>query len=213
MHAGSFSLGAVVVAAVALISRPATAEIINVPADYSTIQSAIDAALEGDEIVVAEGTYFESLDFLGKAITLRSTDPKDQKVVGTTIIDGDLEDPVITCDSGEDSDTTIEGFTIRNGFANDNDQFGGGGFRLIGTSPTISHCNIESNRSERDGAGIYVSNGDPVITHCFFFDNRAFDLISGDDMPGGGLYCKDSNPIVSFSILRSKHRRLWRSDP
>ncbi len=41
---------------------------------YCSIQTAIDNAVDGDEIVVAPGTYFETIDFLGKAITLRSSD-------------------------------------------------------------------------------------------------------------------------------------------
>ncbi len=51
----------------------AVADIINVgPGD--SIQAAIDAAVDGDEIVVFPGTYFETINFLGKAITLRSSD-------------------------------------------------------------------------------------------------------------------------------------------
>ena len=42
---------------------------------YCSIQTAIDAAVDTDEIVVAPGTYFETIDFLGKAITLRSSAP------------------------------------------------------------------------------------------------------------------------------------------
>ena len=55
---------------------------------YCSIQTAIDNALDGDEIVVAPGIYVESLNFLGKAITVASTDPIDPNVVATTIIDG-----------------------------------------------------------------------------------------------------------------------------
>lgn len=49
------------------------AEIINVPEDYVTIQAAIDAAaITGDEIIVAPGTYNQAIDFIGKAIYLHS---------------------------------------------------------------------------------------------------------------------------------------------
>ena len=57
-------------------------ETILVPSQYSTIQDAINASVDGDSISVSNGTYFENLDFQGKNI----------KVVGesseTTIIDG-----------------------------------------------------------------------------------------------------------------------------
>ena len=49
--------------------------VINVPADFATIQEAIDVASHGDEIIVSTGTYVENIDLLGKNLTLRSTNP------------------------------------------------------------------------------------------------------------------------------------------
>jgi hypothetical protein len=58
---------------------------LNVPGDYGTIQAALDAALHGDTVEVADGTYLENIVFPGsKAITLVS-----QNGAGSTEINGD----------------------------------------------------------------------------------------------------------------------------
>ena len=64
----------------------AQAAIINVPGDQPDIQTAINVAVNGDEIIVASGTYLETINFLGKAITVRSTDSNNPGVVLNTII-------------------------------------------------------------------------------------------------------------------------------
>ncbi len=85
-------IAAVTVLLAAAVVPVANADIINVgPGD--SIQDAINAAMNSDEIVVAPGTYFETINFLGKAITLRSSDGPE-----VTIIDGTgLDDSTVKC--------------------------------------------------------------------------------------------------------------------
>ena len=67
------SLAVLFVSLVVLYANGLSADTINVPADYGLIQLAINAATNGDEVVVAPGTYYETINFNGKAITLRSS--------------------------------------------------------------------------------------------------------------------------------------------
>ena len=84
---------------------------INVPGDEPTIQAAINAAVDGEHIVVAPGIRHERIDFMGKAITVRSTDPTDPEVVAATIVDGTgLGGSVVTCQNAEGPDTVLSGF-------------------------------------------------------------------------------------------------------
>jgi hypothetical protein len=116
------------------------ASVIRVPADQQTIQSAIAAASDGDVVQVAAGTYIENLNFLGKAIRVRSEQGPD-----LTIIDGNGAGPVVTFLSGESRQSVLNGFTVRNG-ANPVGDADGGGIRIVESSPTVSG-NIITNNS------------------------------------------------------------------
>ena len=76
---------------IVLIAGSAPAIVRHVPQEYPTIQSAINACADFDTVVIAPGTYRGlgnySINFNGKPITVRSTDPTDPQIVNTTVID------------------------------------------------------------------------------------------------------------------------------
>ena len=185
----SFSAATVALACLAaLAGEPAQADIINVPDDYPTIQEAIAAAENGDEVVVAEGEYLETIDFLGKVITVRSTDPEDPGVVASTIINGGGAGTVVTCERGEAADTALEGFTITNGFAD----YGGGMLNSY-SSPSVSRCTFTGN-SAGVGGGMGNWYADPWVNCCTFTGNSA-------ESYGGGMYNSYSRPGVVDCIF------------
>ena len=149
---------------------------------YCSIQTAIDNAVHGDEIVVAPGTYFEAINFLGKAITLRSSGGAD-----VTVIDANRMGSVVVCESGEGPGTVLEGFTITGGEGNDD----GGGMRNISSSPTVNNCTFSGNTAPGEGGGMSNSNSSPTVTNCTFSGNTV-----NPGGGGGGMSNSNSSPII-----------------
>ncbi len=146
---------------------------------YGWIQDAIEEANDGDVIVAYEGIFREKIDFLGKAITVRSTNPDDPACVAATIIDGgcDAASPgsVVTFADNENSYSVLLGLTITGGYASGE----GGGIKGTGAvSPTIRKCVIRSNHATGNGGGIYNCGG--LISECTITENTS-------DAYGGGL--------------------------
>jgi len=135
-------------------SEPAT---IRVPGDYATIQLAINAAVSGDTVIVAAGTYYETIDFRGKDITVTS-----EQGPQVTIIDGHGAGSVASFTLGETRNAVLSGFTLRGGYTN---SFGGGGVAILSSSPTIRDNIIRDNDVCGSGGGISSFRGSPLIAH------------------------------------------------
>lgn len=137
-------------ALVLLLCGSAQADIIHVPGDQPDIQTAINVAVNGDEVIVAQGEYFENINFNGKAITVRSTDPNDAVVVLNTIINGGGVGSVVTCSSGEGPGSILSGFVITGGSGVVNGLISlGGGMYILNSSPTVMNCSFSGNNRIR----------------------------------------------------------------
>jgi len=156
--------------------------VLEVPAGYPTIQSAINAACDGSEIVVAPGTYFERINFSGKIITVRSSDGPD-----VTTIDGQGKGSVVFFVNEETPDSVLEGFTITHGSA----EYGGAA-QIQEATPTITDCIFASNLATIGGAihDISYEGGGLNLLRCSFDGNQAL-LAAGAIFSAGGLTAVD----------------------
>lgn len=211
---------------VLLLSTPSLASTITVApdgtGDYTTLQDAIDAASNGDVILVAPGTYTgegESvIDFDGKSITLRSEQGPAQTVI-------DAQDArrgiAVVNISDEMQVVTIDGFTIKQGVPVPHDynesgqarhweSFDGGGMLCVSTENaghelanseridcTVIDCIFEANNARR-GGGVYSMAGDVSLNDCTFNDNSA-------DENGGGVYEKSTSSSVTTCTFNENH--------
>jgi len=167
-----------------------------VPDQYPNIQAAINDCNDGDTVIVAPGTYTgqgnRDIDFKGKAITVRSTDPNDPNIVAATIIDcnGTEEDPHrgFHFRNGEQVDSVLAGLTITNGQRTTSS---GGAIRCYGsgTHPLVVNCVITGN-SACMGGGVYCYLSGITLDACIISENSA------SSTTGGGIHSNESNIVL-----------------
>jgi hypothetical protein len=181
------------------------AEIIHVPENQETIQDGIGAAEDGDTVLVQPGEYVENISFEGKAITVASLilTTGDIAYIDSTIIDGNEQNSVVRFTNEEDSTSVLQGFTIRNGEAED-----GGGIYCNQASPIISNCIIEANYANNFAGGIRAVASDLRITRCIIRNNNAGSC-------GGAFHFTGSNPVINHCVIlynRSEHTSVFEAE-
>jgi parallel beta-helix repeat protein len=151
--------------------RSAAAQItILVPADQPTIQAGINAASNGDTVLVPPGTYNENIDFKGKGITVTSG-AKTYSDAATTIINSVTSGPpVVNFSTNEPATAVLNGFTIQGGHALSGPSAFSAGVLIVGSSPTVSNNIIQQNI----GCGVFAYNGgNPFIQGNDIRQNRS----------------------------------------
>ncbi len=192
-----------------------------VPANYATVQAAVDAAQEGDTVLVSPGIYYENVQLRGRNIVLSSryfleNNPAD--IIRQTVIDGSQPAHPDTASclliwKGESAATVVQGFTFRGGKGTVwLDPAGAGTFREGGgiltefSAPVIRHNIIRDNTVTPGGTGIVsvggggIRSGDGAvrIANNQIIHNRAEGY-------GGGIvlnYCPGAvveNNVIAFN--------------
>ncbi len=178
---------------------------------FDAIQEAINAAVAGDVVLVADGFYSGDLNrdmsLLGLAITVRSENGPD-----VTVIDagGDKlnNHRAFVLDDGETPKSVVEGFLIQNGYVAAFPSLGlgaaGGAVLITAGSPTFLNCRFVSNTvlSEcgiAEGGAVHVDDGAPTFTGCVFSGNQTIgsDCASTTQGYGGAISAVNSNLVVT----------------
>ena len=135
---------------------PETIENITTTKKYSSIQQAVNDALDGQEIVISPGIYlhYENIDFKGKNLTLRSTEPNDPNVVANTVINGSNRGPTIQLSDSQPASCLLAGLTITGGTVS---------ISCGGSAPTIQNCTVGYEGSV---AVEYWDIFEPTIIDC-----------------------------------------------
>ena len=214
-----------VVAVILALGAPCPAAELLVPSEYATIQATIDAAADGDTVIIAPGTYTgdgnRDIDFQGKPITARGVDPNDPNTVEATVIDCEQQGRGFFLNGC--AGATISGLTITNGYGQN-----GGGVYIKDSDVKIDHCVVtqcithdgqaETEWPERkegtdggNGGSICSINSSLTLLQCRITENStgaagkpiySATMRGGD---GGGVYCGLSSRVIlkQSSICRN----------
>ena len=207
--------------------NPAGAAPLNVPAEFPTIQAAIDNAAEGATIMVAPGVYFENLRWEGKSLSLIGAGAQ------STIIVGVGWGPCLTM-TGVPDTARVEGFTFTGGngtyrdliygmmlwggglclentaatIANNvmtaNEVFGGGGggVALLDSTARLEGNVISGNLADVQGGGVDIEGGAPVLVNNTISNNRTYGS-------GGGVYATMATATLVGNLIVGNEGAHW----
>lgn len=165
--------------------------------DFTTIQEGINISADTDTILVYAGTYFESINYNSKNITVASLylTTGDEQHISQTIIDGNNEYRCVRIENCQN--ISLIGFTIQNGYAVGGSSSGWGGGVLILNlgNGIVSNCRIINNTATLAG-GSAVASSSLILKSNTFSENYGI-------IQGGGLDIECSNITFDPVFLNS----------
>jgi hypothetical protein len=169
----------VILLCIALTATVSSARVLHVPSEYPNIQAGVDAAVDGDTVLVADGIYTgnsnRNIRFYGKGIVVMSENGPEVTIIETGWHTGFL------FDNSEDTSSVVQGFTVLGA-----NNYIGGAIYCSDSSPTIRGNIIRGNRAWY-GGGIYCESSSAVIEGNAIMDNVAYVGLSTKTIRSGGF--------------------------
>ncbi len=165
--------------------------------DFLTIQDAINAASDGDVVVIENGEYIgvgnRDISFYGKEITVRSQSGPDKCIINCQGSKDNLHRGFIF-NNDENQNSILDGVTVINGCAGG----GGGAIYCYRSNPTILNCHFINNESLAGAAAIYywLAPRWGLVKNCIVRNNAGTH--------SGGVHCNDNVKFVGCIIENNK---------
>lgn len=176
----------------------------SVPAQFDTLQAAIDAGQKNVSILLAPGTYSEQLYILGKSVSIVGTDTRD-----STILDGEGEHRAVL---GYWSNISLRHLSVQNGSCPSCLLPGGGGIAVQDSGILLEDVRLHGNSADEGGA-LSVSRG-PVGLTDVLFDHNTADYVGGavwtvsSDMQLSGVHFYRNTAGVDAGAIKAYYPQL-----
>ena len=193
------------------LSTIAWAKIINIPADYQTIQEGIDASADGDTVLVAPGAYNEKLSIDNKGIVLSSeylVNP-DTSIISNTIIKGDSSSPRLMDVSAGEAQVKISGFTFTHcveRITTDEAKIIIGGY----DNPGVQLTDLKIINNKTNIANIISINAPVIMKNVYFADNGSYRI--NDYLRTSVIDCHNQLEMENVKILNNAYNGLYLSN-
>jgi parallel beta-helix repeat protein len=195
---------------------------------FNYLQDALDAATSGDEIWVAEGTYYpddgdsvtednrsetfqliEDVNIYGGFDGTEASCSQRDWAGNVTILDGIIDivgaQRITSYHVVTGADATIDGFTIKSGNADGTGaDIYGAGMYINTCSPTVRNCTFDDHLADASGAGMCIFNStSSTIENCIFISN---ELVPSSGGGGGAIFSYQNISVtIKNSVFTGNH--------